>query len=160
MFDIGFSELILLAILGLLVLGPKRLPKAARMVGAALRRARASWLSVKSELEQEIEQADLKEALKQTTEEFRRAGKDLDSAARRDLIDPLEKAAGEARQAARLPGVPPRSGGQTPATAADRAAQGPVDSAATPPEADPGTGAADRDDAARGGAGKDQDPPG
>ncbi len=41
MFDIGFSELFLIAIVALVVLGPERLPKAARFAGLWVRRARA-----------------------------------------------------------------------------------------------------------------------
>ena len=43
MFDIGFSELFLTAIVALVVLGPERLPKAARFAGLWVRRARAQW---------------------------------------------------------------------------------------------------------------------
>ena len=40
MFDIGFTELMLLGVIALLVLGPERLPSAARTAGVLLRRAR------------------------------------------------------------------------------------------------------------------------
>ena len=46
MFDVGFSELLLIAVVALLVLGPERLPKAARFAGLWVRRARAQWNSV------------------------------------------------------------------------------------------------------------------
>jgi sec-independent protein translocase protein TatB len=51
MFDLGFSELLLVAVVALIVLGPERLPKAARFAGLWVRRARTQWNSVKSELE-------------------------------------------------------------------------------------------------------------
>ena len=51
MFDVGFSELLIIAVVALLVLGPERLPKAARFAGLWVRKARAQWYSVKSELE-------------------------------------------------------------------------------------------------------------
>ena len=41
MFDVGFSELVLIALVALVVLGPERLPKAARLAGLWVRRARA-----------------------------------------------------------------------------------------------------------------------
>jgi len=63
MFDIGFSELFVIAIVALLVLGPERLPKAARFVGLWVRRARAQWYSVKSELEDELADDELKRSL-------------------------------------------------------------------------------------------------
>jgi sec-independent protein translocase protein TatB len=63
MFDVGFSELLIIAVVALLVLGPERLPKAARFAGLWVRRARAQWYSVKSELERELAQEDLKRQL-------------------------------------------------------------------------------------------------
>jgi len=54
MFDVGFSELLVIAVVALLVLGPERLPKAARFAGLWVRRARAHWYAVKSEFEQEL----------------------------------------------------------------------------------------------------------
>ena len=66
MFDIGFSELFVVALVALLVLGPERLPKAARFAGLWVRRARAQWYSVKAELENELADDDLRRSLKQT----------------------------------------------------------------------------------------------
>ncbi|HHW4680571.1 MAG TPA: Sec-independent protein translocase protein TatB, partial [Xylella taiwanensis] len=63
MFDIGFSELLLIAVVALVVLGPERLPKAARFAGLWMRRARAQWESVKQELERELEAEELKRSL-------------------------------------------------------------------------------------------------
>ena len=60
MFDVGFSEIALIAVVALLVLGPERLPRVARTVGALLRRARASWQGVRSEIERELASEDLK----------------------------------------------------------------------------------------------------
>jgi sec-independent protein translocase protein TatB len=75
MFDIGFSELFLIAIVALVVLGPERLPKAARFAGLWVRRARAQWYSVKSELESELASEDLKRTLRDT----RQAVADIDA---------------------------------------------------------------------------------
>jgi sec-independent protein translocase protein TatB len=63
-FDVGFSELMLIAVVALLVLGPERLPGAARTVGALLRKARQSFESVKAEVEREVRSDELKRALK------------------------------------------------------------------------------------------------
>lgn len=70
MFDIGFSELFVIALVALLVLGPERLPKAARFAGLWVRRARAQWYSVKSELEHELADDELKRSLLQTRDQF------------------------------------------------------------------------------------------
>ena len=53
MFDIGFSELALISIIGLVVLGPERLPKAARTVGYWVGRARSTFNHLRNELERE-----------------------------------------------------------------------------------------------------------
>ncbi|PII20239.1 twin-arginine translocase subunit TatB [Stenotrophomonas sp. LMG 10879] len=60
MFDIGFSELLVIAVVALVVLGPERLPKAARFAGLWVRRARNQWDSVKQELERELQAEDIK----------------------------------------------------------------------------------------------------
>ena len=66
MFDIGFGELGLLAVVGLLVLGPERLPRVARTTGALLRKARQSWHSVRSEIERELAAEDLRQTIRDT----------------------------------------------------------------------------------------------
>lgn len=63
MFDVGFSELLIIAVVALLVLGPERLPKAARFAGLWVRRARAQWYAVKSELEGELAAEELRRQL-------------------------------------------------------------------------------------------------
>ncbi len=66
MFDIGMGELGLIAVVGLLVLGPERLPRVARTTGALLRKARQSWQSVRTDIEREFAAEDLKQTLRQT----------------------------------------------------------------------------------------------
>ena len=89
MFDLGFGELLLIALVALVVLGPERLPKAARFAGLWVRRARAQWYSVKSELERELAADELKRSLdaaRTATTDFERevrtAVTDLDSGVR------------------------------------------------------------------------------
>lgn len=77
MFDVGFTELFLLALIGLLVLGPERLPGVARTVGGYVRKARASWISLRNTIEAELAEADIAAPIKQTSEELKQIGKDL-----------------------------------------------------------------------------------
>ncbi len=63
MFDFSFGEMMLVGLVALVVLGPERLPKAARFVGLWVRRARAQWYSVKSELERELASEELRRSL-------------------------------------------------------------------------------------------------
>ena len=54
MFDIGFAELLLIAILGLLILGPERLPGAIRTTSLWIGRLRRSFNDIRSEIEKEV----------------------------------------------------------------------------------------------------------
>lgn len=77
MFDVGFSELLIIAIVALLVLGPERLPKAARFAGLWIRRARAQWDSVKMELERDLAAEELRKGLHDTEETMRDIGANM-----------------------------------------------------------------------------------
>jgi sec-independent protein translocase protein TatB len=70
MFDIGTGELGLIAVIALLVLGPERLPGAARTAGALLRKARQSWNNVRDEIERELAAEELKQSIKRTVDEI------------------------------------------------------------------------------------------
>lgn len=60
MFDVGFSELVLIAVVAMIVIGPERLPKVARTVGALVGRMQRYVANVKSEVEREMQFEDLK----------------------------------------------------------------------------------------------------
>jgi sec-independent protein translocase protein TatB len=68
MFDVGFSELVLIGVVALVVLGPARLPGAARTAGALLRRARSSWANVRAEVERELAAEELKRSMRNASE--------------------------------------------------------------------------------------------
>ncbi|MBU9812689.1 Sec-independent protein translocase subunit TatB [Rahnella sp. SL6] len=68
MFDIGFSELLLVLVIGLVVLGPERLPVAVRTVAGWIRTLRAMAASVQSELSQELKLQELQDSLKKAEE--------------------------------------------------------------------------------------------
>jgi len=73
MFDVGFAELVLLFIIGLLVLGPERLPRVARTLGGLTRKARSSWLNLKRSIEDEIRADELREPLQKFQQDLRAA---------------------------------------------------------------------------------------
>lgn len=64
MFDVGFWELILIAIMGLVILGPARLPVAIRTLRGWITRARQFTDTVKSELTEELRIHELQVNLK------------------------------------------------------------------------------------------------
>lgn len=97
MFDIGFSEIALVGVVALLVLGPERLPRVARTAGALVRRARNSWQNVRDEIERELATEDLKKSvqdlkrevdvgadLRAAASDVRNAAHDVEAAARND----------------------------------------------------------------------------
>ena len=79
MFDVGFTEILLLSLVGLLVLGPERLPRVARTLGGMARKARSSWLSLKRSVEAEMRAEELKEPLKHFQDEIKGTVDDLKS---------------------------------------------------------------------------------
>ena len=63
MFDIGFFELCIIFIIGLLVLGPERLPNAIRSVSLWLGRLRQAATRIKKDIEQEVGAEDIRQQL-------------------------------------------------------------------------------------------------
>ena len=86
MFELSFGKMALIAVVALLVLGPERLPGAARTAGALLRRARNSWNGVRSEIERELAAEDVRRSIRDAEREvdlaadLRRAAEDIESA--------------------------------------------------------------------------------
>ena len=71
MFDVGFAELLLLSMVGLMVLGPERLPRVARTIGGLVRKARSSWISLRQSIDAELRAEELKEPLKHFENEIK-----------------------------------------------------------------------------------------
>ncbi len=63
MFDVGFWELGLIALVALIVIGPERLPKVARTAGLWLGRGRRFVANVKADIDREMKAEELKEIL-------------------------------------------------------------------------------------------------
>jgi sec-independent protein translocase protein TatB len=71
MFDIGFSELIVIGVVALIVIGPERLPKVARTLGHLLGRAQRYVNDVKSDINREMQLDELKKLQTQVSESAR-----------------------------------------------------------------------------------------
>ncbi|NYZ62074.1 Sec-independent protein translocase protein TatB [Luteimonas deserti] len=109
MFGISTGELLILALIALVVLGPERLPKAARFAGVWVRRARTQWYSVKSELERELAAEDLKRSMREAQRSIADVGTQLRDAGAR-VVDGVDEARRGADtlidEARRMPGDP------------------------------------------------------
>jgi sec-independent protein translocase protein TatB len=65
MFDIGFTELILIGVVALVVVGPQRLPVATRTIGALLGRAQRYVNDVKSDIQRQMDLEELRKVQQQ-----------------------------------------------------------------------------------------------
>jgi len=116
MFDIGFSELIVIALVALIVIGPEKLPKVARTAGALLGRLQRYVSDVKSDIQREMQIEDLKRLQQQVEESARSLEVSVDKELR-EVETSLNKAAGAldpetpalpaATEATRAPEAPP-----------------------------------------------------
>jgi len=104
MFELGWLEIGIIGVIALVVLGPERLPKAARFAGLWVRKARAQWFAVKSEMERELAAEELKASLQAEREAIRDAVKQLDDEARELQSGVLPSGVGETT---RLDAAPP-----------------------------------------------------
>jgi len=68
MFDVGFWELCLVGLVSLLVIGPEKLPKAARVAGFWLGKTRNMLASAKAEMQQELQAEEMRQILKEQAE--------------------------------------------------------------------------------------------
>ncbi len=129
MFDIGGLELLLIAIVGLLVIGPERLPETLRMLGLWLGRLRRSFTSVKAEIEKEIGMDEVRRQLhnEAVMEEMKRIEREVQASVDDAKIDP-NLVSGE---------------NPTPAPAADSASEAEPENAAAPEDARADAGAED-----------------
>ncbi|MEO6799580.1 MAG: Sec-independent protein translocase protein TatB [Rhodanobacter sp.] len=65
MIEFSLGKLVLLALIALIVLGPEKLPGAARTAGALLRRVRNGWDDVRAEVERELEVEEIRRAARE-----------------------------------------------------------------------------------------------
>jgi sec-independent protein translocase protein TatB len=91
MIEISFGKLILLALVALIVLGPEKLPGAARTAGALLRRVRTGWDSVRAEVERELQIEEIRRQAREASEKATAAQAELDATLRK--MQPVGNAA-------------------------------------------------------------------
>lgn len=123
MFDIGFSELLVIAVVALIVIGPERLPKVARTAGHLFGRLQRYVNDVKSDIQREIELDELKKLRSQFEEAARSVEQSVNEVGRElnATTDDLNRAiAGETPAPAAPPPAAPE-GGPAPAGVAESA---------------------------------------
>lgn len=80
MFDIGFTELMIIGVVGLVVIGPERLPRVARTVGHLIGRVQRYVSDVKSDVQREMQLEDLKDLQREVSD----SAKELEKSIRKE----------------------------------------------------------------------------
>ena len=91
MIDLGLSKLAIIGVVALIVIGPEKLPKVARMAGTLYGRAQRYLHEVKSEVSREIELDELRNLKKEVEETAQTIRSDVESAVK-GSIDDVESA--------------------------------------------------------------------
>ena len=71
MFDIGFAELLIIGVVGLLVIGPERLPGTIRTVSVWVNKFRRSFNDIRDEVRQELHNDEVMQELKKTGDKLK-----------------------------------------------------------------------------------------
>jgi sec-independent protein translocase protein TatB len=121
MFDIGFSELIVIGLVALVVIGPERLPRVARTVGHLLGRLQRYVSDVKSDIQREMEIEDLKKLQQQVADSARQLETSVRSQMGSVEAD-LGKTAAAATTALALDAATPQAAAEGAATESPEAA--------------------------------------
>jgi len=99
MFDVSFSELLLIGVIALVVIGPERLPKVARTIGHLLGRAQRYVNDVKTDIRREMDAEEFSK-LKDEMEEARNSIRASVDDTKNSLANPMEDAKQAMEQAA------------------------------------------------------------
>jgi sec-independent protein translocase protein TatB len=105
MFDIGFSEIVVIGVVALVVIGPEKLPKTARTLGHLFGRLQRYVNEVKSDINREMEldelrqiQKDVKSAAEDLKQSVQSAAQDIESSAK-EISAEINATAGAATEA-------------------------------------------------------------
>ncbi|WP_250162631.1 MULTISPECIES: Sec-independent protein translocase protein TatB [Psychrobacter] len=83
MFDIGFSELLLFGVIALIVLGPEKLPQAARTAGQWYAKMRRIVSTLQSEIEAELDLAETRQQMQNELAKIRQTESDM----KREMVE-------------------------------------------------------------------------
>ena len=85
MFDIGFAELLLIGVVGLLVVGPEQLPGAVRAVLAWTNRFRRSFDQIRTEVRRELHNDEIMQKLKAESQQVEQQVRDTAQSVEREI---------------------------------------------------------------------------
>lgn len=97
MFDFGFSELMVCGVVGLVVLGPERLPVVAKTAGQWIGKAQRFVQQMKDDIDREAELSELKK-IKEDAQKIASDLKDTVNSAAKDIERGVDSVAGEAKK--------------------------------------------------------------
>ena len=100
MFDIGFSEILLFGAIALIVLGPEKLPQAARTAGQWYAKFRRTVATLQSEIEAELDLAETRKQMQLELEKIRQAEVDM----KREM-EALRSSVSELQQHGKVPSM-------------------------------------------------------
>ena len=128
MFDIGFSELLVIGIVALIVIGPEKLPRVARTIGHLAGRLQRYVADVKADINREIELDELRkmrDSMQQAAAEMQSSVHSELSKTAQDLNQSLQGAAAGADKAASGDKAPSDKTPSDPVPAADKPKEAP-----------------------------------
>ncbi len=123
MFDIGFAELLLIGVVGLLVVGPEQLPGAVRTVLAWINRFRRSFDQIRTEVRRELHNDEIMQKLKAESQQLEQQVRDTTQSVEQE-IQALGNEASESMQGAVSTTDSPLSSSATLAAEADASESG------------------------------------
>ncbi len=87
MLDIGFSELLVIVVLAILVLGPDKLPEAMKETAKAIKKIKKMWRDATSDITRELELEEMKEEMQKYKDELKKLQNDTKLP---DINDPVD----------------------------------------------------------------------
>ncbi|MGN6706026.1 MAG: Sec-independent protein translocase protein TatB [Rhodanobacter sp.] len=114
MIEFSLGKLVLLALIALIVLGPEKLPGAARTAGALMRRVRRGWDDVRAEVERELQVEEIRRAAREAAAQAEIAQQQVKDGVGQ-VREPLEQIVGEVAAAGESLNEPAAASAEEPA---------------------------------------------
>jgi len=89
MFDLGFSEILLIAVIAIVILGPEKLPEALAQTFKFFKRVKNVVFDIKDSIDKELQIEELREEANRYKEELMSASKKLEELANMEIAEPI-----------------------------------------------------------------------